>query len=283
MWIIGLVAKMSKTKIEWTDAAWNPVTGCTPVSPGCAHCYARRMAKRLAGRAGYPAAPHEFDVTLHYDRLEYPLRWRRPRRVFVCSMSDLFHEDVPMRYINNVFEVMEQAKQHTFQVLTKRPQRMREYILWWENREQHEFRVANIWLGVTAENQELADERIPTLLDTHAVVRFVSAEPLLSSISFDYDSDICHCGEYINAHSHFEGHNPMPMTESFLGNGIYWVIVGGETGPRARPMHPDWARDIRDQCIDAGVPFFFKRHGASNSSRLLDGQEWSQYPEETDV
>lgn len=174
---------MSKTKIEWVinqdgtkGKTWNPVSGCTPISPGCAHCYAKRMAQRLAGRCGYPEAPHEFDVTLHPEKVGDPLRWKKPTRVFVCSMSDLFHHDVPFEFIKDVSRVMRACPQHTFQVLTKRPERMAEFaaaigIAW-----------PNVWLGVTAEDQEQADQRIPVLLQIPAAVRFVSIEPLLEPV-----------------------------------------------------------------------------------------------------
>jgi len=281
------------TKIEWTQETWNPVTGCTPVSAGCAHCYARRMAKRLAGRFGYPA-DDPFRVTLHEDKLEQPLRWRKPSRVFVCSMGDLFHEDVPFEFIAQVWEVMYSCPLHTFQVLTKRPARMAEFLsqfefsppemldngLWMHAPTERyyggegDWPISNIWLGVTAENRRTADERIPILLDIQAAVRFVSIEPMLEVV------DLQHI------------HLPYDMSFDSLakttvcGSGdcrelvaINWVIVGGETGPGARPMHPDWARQVRDQCVEAGVPFFFKKMGTANgNSRLLDGQLWEQYP-----
>jgi len=227
---------MSRTKIEWTETTWNPLTGCTPISPGCAHCYARRMAQRLAGRCGYPAAPHEFEVTLHPERLSEPLGWKKPRRVFVCSMGDLFHESVPFEYIARVYGVMTLNQQHTFQVLTKRPYRAVDFIHWAEDR--YKFARTpppNIWLGATIENQEQADKRIPVLLQIPAAVRFVSVEPLLGPV--------------------------YPLDPQ--GVRLDWVICGGETGPGARPMHPDWARSLRDQCAVAGVPFFFKKMGSA--------------------
>lgn len=238
------------TKIEWvarpgtTPETWNPVTGCTKVSEGCAHCYAERMARRLAGRYGYPEAPHHFDVTLHPDRLEQPLRWRKARTVFVCSMSDLFHEDIPFAYIDRVFDVMERAREHTFQVLTKRAARLAEYC---------RARIAdfgadilpNVWLGVTAENQARAHERITHLLSVPAVVRFVSIEPMLGPVKLNGVEDT------------HEQHHYWRYTLR-----LDWVIVGGESGPGSRPMRADWARMIRDQCIDAKVPFFFKQWGA---------------------
>lgn len=285
------------TKIEWVTnqdgtkgKTWNPITGCTQISPGCAHCYAKRMAKRLAGRCGYPAAPHEFDVTLHPDRLEEPLRWRKPRTCFVCSMSDLFHEDVPFEFIWQIYNVMHTAKQHVFQLLTKRPERALEFYQWLSD--QHCETITanwfpNIWFGITAENQKQADKRIPVLLQIPAAVRFVSIEPMLGPIDF----------------------NRVPgawAIQQKAGANINWVIVGGETGPGARPMHPDWVRSVRDQCIESGVSFFFKswgdwRHnipqfirslppdhgfteefsrvGKKVAGRFLDGREWNEYPE----
>jgi len=272
---------MAQSKIEWTEMTWNPVTGCTKISAGCAHCYAERMARRLAGRHGYPKAPHHFDVTLHPERLDEPLRWRKPRRVFVCSMSDLFHEDVPDEFIRDVFDIMVNASQHTFQVLTKRPRRMSTVLKWLRTSHPPEARP-HIWLGVTIEKPEYC-YRTVDLRQTPAAVRFISFEPLLGSFA-DYPGVL---------------------------DGIDWAIVGGESGPAARPMHPDWARGLRDQCQSAGVPFFFKQHGAwlhesqfnsdlqrrrglssvrceagngyqfvrvgkNRAGRLLDGREWNE-------
>lgn len=230
------------TKIEWTEETWNPVTGCTKISDGCKNCYAERMSKRLAGRYGYPPAPHNFDVTLHPDRLDEPLRWRKSRRVFVCSMGDLFHKDVPDWFINEVFNIMTLAPQHTFQVLTKRPTRMRQFVqdTRWLNRGLLEGETKNVWLGVTAENQEQADERIEVLRYTPAAVRFVSFEPLLGEVVV---------GRHIKGSIYDRW------------SGIHQAIVGGESGPGARSMHPDWARSLRDQCQAANVPFFFKQWG----------------------
>jgi protein gp37 len=271
---------------EWTEETWNPVTGCTKVSPGCEHCYAERMSKRLAGRAGYPA-DEPFRVTLHPERLGQPLRWRKPRLVFVASMGDLFHEDVPNEYIAAVFGVMAAAQRCTFQVLTKRPKRMLEWFGWldrmtwrvsdmfpddplWRRGHvltaaavrrgvQHRANAAgipggperrpgvhadipswplpNVWLGVTAEDQLRADERIHLLLQIPAAVHWVSVEPCLGQV---YLSE---CEE-----------------EERQGE-LCFVVVGGETGPGARPMHPDWAMALRDQCQEAGVAFFFKSWG----------------------
>ena len=237
---------MSATKIAWTDAVWNPVTGCTPVSHGCDHCYARRMVEQRLSKN--PKATKYFGkpfslVQCHEAVLEQPWHWRKPRRVFVNSMGDLFHPDVPDEFIERVFDTMSLCG-HTFQILTKRPRRMREYA----------FKVDgetwdNIWFGVSVEDQETADERISLLLRTPAAHRFVSAEPLLRPVNIDTSE-------------------------------LDLVIVGGETGPDARPMDPDWVSDIRDQCRDTGTPFFFKSWGDwsvhvghRRFGRLLDGRE----------
>lgn len=234
---------MAKSKIEWTDAVWNPVTGCTKVSAGCAHCYAERMSKRLAGRCGYPK-DEPFKVTLHPDKLDEPLKWKRPRRIFVNSMGDLFHKDVPATFIADVFDVMRQAKQHTFMILTKRPEGMKWLRL--NGPIYNNEPLPNVWLGVSVENQAAADERIPLLLQTSAAVRFISAEPLLGPISL---------WPWLS--------NPSLAALEFGKEPplLDWVIVGGESGPGARPLHPDWARNLRDQCQSAEVPFFFKSWG----------------------
>lgn len=214
-----------RSQIEWTDATWNPVTGCTKVSPGCDHCYAMRIATRFAGT---PAYPRGFGVTLHPGRLDRPIRWKRPRRIFVNSMSDLFHSDIPDEYIVRVWDVMANAPQHVYQVLTKRHGRMRSLVASGALRT-----LPNVWLGVSVEDQKRAELRIPALLGAPASVRFLSCEPLLGPVNL-------HLGD-----------TP----------GIDWVIVGGESGPGARPMQPDWARSLRDQCGAAGVPFHFKQWG----------------------
>jgi protein gp37 len=255
---------MGKTKIEWTDQTWNPVTGCTKISEGCAHCYAERMSKRLAGRCGYPEASHNFDVTLHPDRLDEPLHWRKPRRVFVVSMGDLFHEDIPDSFILEVFRVMgrQNTRQHTFQVLTKRPGRMKEWISEYiVDRDGKPDPFPNIWLGVTAENQERANERIPTLLQIPAAVRFVSVEPMLGPVDLS---------EWINPQGATARDDPARYSL------LDWVICGGESGPDARPMHPDWARSLRDQCQMAGVPFFMKQ--MSKKAPIPDDLMIREYP-----
>lgn len=264
------------TKIEWTDEAWNPVTGCAPVSEGCANCYAKRMARRLAGRHGYPPAPRHFNVTLHPNRLEQPLRWHKPRRVFVCSMSDLFHEDVPFDYRLSIFSIMACCPHHIFQILTKRAREMYEFLTYPAVRKvffpvkgslraqqhgAHQLPLPNVWFGVTVENQAAADERIPVLLQIPAAMRFVSYEPALEAIDLqywlDYDPTV--------------GARP----------GIDFVIAGCESGPKRRPAKVDWFRSIRDQCIEAGIPFFLKQmevDGKVVSMPELDGKVWKEWP-----
>lgn len=240
---------MQRSSIEWTDATWNPVTGCTQISPGCAHCYAKNFAERFRGVPGHPYE-RGFALQLRPDRLDQPLRWRKPRTIFVNSMSDLFHPKVPEAYIRDVFEVMERADQHRFQVLTKRAERLAELA-------PSLPRPEHVWIGVSVENQRWTS-RIDALRRVPAAVRFLSCEPLLGPLELDL-------------------------------SGIHWVIAGGESGPRARPMQPDWARLVRDQCAEAGVPFFFKQWGAHNESgkrvgkkragRALDGQVHGGVPE----
>jgi protein gp37 len=259
-----------KTGIEWTDATWNPVTGCTKVSQGCKHCYAERVFPRaykwqMVVSRGV-TKPRQFtDIALHPERLNQPIRWARPRRIFVNSMSDLFHEDIPDSFVVDVFAVMALAPRHTFQVLTKRPERM----LAWMTANAHgdsimgrawqmlghlpkyahegimgrQWPLQNVWLGVSCEDQATADERIPLLLQTPAAVRWISAEPLLGPVSL---------GAYLPGTRIADFNIPPPLQ---------WVVVGGESGPGARPMHPQWARDIRDRCAAAGVPFLFKQWG----------------------
>lgn len=238
------------TKIEWVQnpdgtlgKTWNPVTGCTKISLGCLHCYAERMAKRLAGRHGYPK-DNPFRVTLHPDRLEHPLKWKKPLMIFLCSMSDYFHEDVREDYIFQVLNIIKKCPQHTFQILTKRSDRMlniSKKIKQWP---------ANAWLGVTVEAKKYK-VRIDHLKQVNASIKFLSCEPLLADL------------EEIDLY------------------GIDWVIVGGESGPKSRPMHPEWATNLRDQCIMKGVPYFFKQWGGKNkkaNGRTLEGKEWCQMP-----
>jgi protein gp37 len=261
-----------KTAIEWTDATWNPTVGCSVISPGCTHCYAMRMAARLeamsvaheAARGGNPGPLAIYRGTTEHSRagavwtgevrlnpamLDVPLRWRRPRRIFVNSMSDLFHENLPDADIDRVFDTMALASHHTFQVLTKRPDRMRSYIEW---RAIGVGALPNVLLGVSVEDQPRADERIPHLRETPAAVRFLSCEPLLERIDL----------------------------EPWLG-GIDWVIAGSESGPRARPCNLDWVRLLRDQCTAANVAFFWKQHvsnGRKISTPELDGRKWTEFP-----
>jgi len=270
---------MAATKIEWCDFAWNPVTGCTPVSEGCRNCYARRMAYRLRGRCGYPE-DEPFAVTLHPDRLDEPLRWRKPKRVFVCSMGDLFHEDVPPAFIDQILDVVSACPQHTFMVLTKRPQNIARKL--YEVTEETPIRelgggdyFPNLWLGATAENQEAAEERIPPLLRIPAAIHFVSCEPLLGPVDLQR-IPLAEGYGYLWANP-LDGIHPKLTSNGKRCPGLDWVIVGGETGPGARPMRPEWARAIRDQCLEAGVPFFFKQWNRKGD-RLFNGREWNEIP-----
>ena len=256
------------TSIEWTDETWNPVTGCTKVSAGCDHCYAETLAERFRGTPGH-YFENGFDVQLREHKLTEPLRWRKPRKVFVNSMSDLFHDAVPDDYIAQVFAVMGMARRHTFQVLTKRHARMRSLI----SSEDFQTRVGqfryrlgdneptagdlswgwplpNVHLLVSVENQQWAEIRIPALLDTPAAVRGISVEPMLGGI------DLCICMV-----PNRPGYENRACALHGDGQRLDWVIVGGESGRRARPMHPDWARSLRDQCVAAGVSFMFKQWG----------------------
>lgn len=322
-----------QTHIQWTDATWNPITGCSIVSKGCTNCYAMQLAgTRLKDHPSRAGLTHEVNgnhvwtgtVRFNEQWLGQPLRWTKPRRIFVCAHGDLFHESVPDAWIDSVFDTMARARWHTFQILTKRPDRMRAYIksvdaakwkAFWSNRlcysagypkfgiaaSEPQWPLPNVWLGVSIEDQATADDRVPLLLDTPAAIRFASAEPLLGPIdlravkippaarsSIWIANDIC------------QGLAPEPVSEmdvdalsggigyftpnhmggcaggSSLGR-LNWVIVGGESGARARPMHPDWARSLRDQCAAAGVPFFFKQWGGWLPEAQKDGSgfEWA--------
>jgi protein gp37 len=293
------------TKIEWTDATWNPITGCSVVSPGCTNCYAMQLAgtrlKHHPSRAGLTqdtkAGPvWNGTVRLNEQWLDQPLLWRRPRTIFVCAHGDLFHESVPDEWIDRVFAVMALAPQHQFQVLTKRSARMRKYIN--TNRDpailQRGWPLPNVWLGVSAEDQKRADERIPDLLATPAAVRFVSAEPLLGPIDFTHiplPSPPEDEGRYGSA---LDGHEVAGMVGNCIAwiPPLDWIIVGGESGPGARPMHPDWARSIREQCAKSGVAFHFKQwgnwapidetyadHPVSLPLRASIGHAWTDSPE----
>lgn len=320
---------MTKSKIEWTDEVWNPVTGCSKVSQGCKHCYAETIANRFWGNqeiatgrtvksfepSGEPIEGKEYrprkftDVMTHPERLDAPLKWRKPRRVFVNSMSDLFHENVPGWFQRKVFDVMKDTPRHTYMVLTKRPAGMFSWTINYQNPP-----LSNVWLGVSVEDQATADERIPLLLQTPSAVRFVSYEPALGPVDFQgWDGRLMR--DYLR-------HRPGEDTSR--RGPLDWIIMGGESGPGARPMHPDWVRSTRDQCQAAGVPFFFKqwgewrqivtplvygidyesvkyllldgsygtqkhwydgaaigieRVGKKTAGRLLDGYEWSEFPE----
>lgn len=228
--------------IEWTEATWNPVTGCTKISPGCRNCYAERMSKRLKGM-GQPNYIDGFKVKIHPHTLTKPLSWKKPKTVFVNSMSDLFHTEVPFSYIESVFEVMREAHQHTFQILTKRSERLAEIAgnLHWPQ---------NVWMGVSVEDKRSVG-RIDDLRKVPAALKFLSIEPLLGSLG---DLNL---------------------------EGIDWVIVGGESGPGARPMDSGWVTPIRDACCENGIPFFFKQWGGvwkKRSGRLLDGRTWDEAP-----
>ncbi len=232
----------TKSSIEWTESTWNPLTGCTKISPGCKHCYAERMSKRLHAM-GQPNYANGFKLTLHPNALEIPLHWKKPQVIFVNSMSDLFHKDVPVDFIQQVFDVMRRADWHTFQVLTKRAERLEELdsqIEW----------PSNVWMGVSVETQDYT-YRIDHLRRTHAQTKFLSLEPLLG---------------------------PLPKLNL---KGINWVIVGGESGPGARPLLEDWVVDLRDQCKAKHVPFFFKQWGGvqkKRAGRLLQGKTWDEMP-----
>lgn len=275
------------SKIEWTQgddgtpgATWNPVTGCTKVSPGCDHCYAETFAERWRGVPGHHFETG-FDVTLRPERLEQPFGWRNPRRIFVNSMSDLFHDAVPDEYIVRVFDVMQTARRHTFQVLTKRHARMRSFVTRYLSGEfatepldtsplagTIDRPPPNIWLGVSAEDQKWFDIRVPALLETPAAVRFVSCEPLLGWIDMAFDHE---CGDP----PHW---NCPPVPD--------WVIVGGESGPGARPMKLEWAREIVKQCGWSGIPPFVKQLGSVLGRELGAGSKggnWDAWPDDLRV
>lgn len=235
--------------IEWTDATWNPVTGCTKITRGCDNCYAARFSERFRGVSGHPFETG-FDLTIRPERVSQPLSWRRPRMIFVNSMSDLFHKHVPTEFVDQVFSTMERADWHVFQVLTKRSSTMRAYL---RRRYENSSPPAHIWTGVSVED-ESAKNRIEHLRSAPSAVRFLSIEPLIGSIGA------------LNLRD------------------IHWVIAGGESGPNARPMHIDWAREVRDQCAEQGVAFFFKQWGGfrpKSGGRSLDGREWNDLPAST--
>lgn len=291
-----------KSNIAWTDASWNPVTGCSKVSPGCAHCYAETLSLRMSwSRVPWTPQNAEENVVLHEERLSLPLKWRGHKRVFVNSMSDLFHPLVPFDFVDRVFAVMALADRHIFQVLTKRPERMLEYVntpgrarLVWEQAlilwisltkdggmphldspygKENIWPLPNVWLGTSVENQHFADIRIPLLLQVPAAIRFLSCEPLLGPLDL------------------WSPRYPWPdggagRGSAFAwGRGIHWVIVGGESGRGYREMDLDWARQIRDQCQAAGVAFFFKQSSALRSGQgdVLDGRKWQEFPADAEL
>jgi protein gp37 len=320
---------MSDTKIEWATKVWNPLRGCSKVSEGCKNCYAIKQAHRFSGEGmPFEGLTRKTDAGVNWtgrvmlvpDMLEDPLKWKQPQRIFVNSMSDLFHQQVPQDFIDKVFEVMKQASHHTFMILTKRPERMSHYMQGRPKRGLGSEVLPNVWLGTSVEDQKAADERIPLLLQTPAAVRFLSCEPLLGSVEL-----------FSEHHNYLEGwENDMvfdpgcqqPMLQRQETRNIDWVIVGGESGHGARPMHPEWARSLRDQCQAAGVSFFFKQFGEwihnshsdfknydgmsvrdefsklpnglthvdcyrkvgkGKAGRLLDGVEWNEFPNEKEI
>ncbi len=241
--MFGRLSMGAISSIEWTESTWNPVTGCSKIASGCKHCYAERMAYRLKAM-GNPRYSNGFEVTLHHDLIALPLKWRQPRRIFVNSMSDLFHEAIPASFIRDVFSTMTKAHWHTFQILTKRAQRLSDLAptLPWPD---------NVWMGVSLERQDCY-WRVDCLRDTQASKKFLSCEPLLGPLRLNLA-------------------------------GIDWVIVGGESGPGARPMNLDWVRSIRDQCTELGVPMFLKQLGGVADRRgrdraVLDGRRWQEMP-----
>jgi protein gp37 len=233
---------MASSSIEWTESTWNPVTGCSKISPGCMHCYAERMANRLRAM-GQPNYARGFDLALQEHMLNLPLRWKKPQAIFVNSMSDLFHHDVPAAYIDRVFDVMRRADWHRFQILTKRADRLLEL-------DQNIDWPSNVWMGVSVESRDYLT-RVDRLRQTRARIKFLSVEPLLEDLGvFDL-------------------------------TGIDWVIVGGESGPGARPMDPSWVKNVRDACLKANVRFFFKQWGGvrkKSTGRLLEGRTWDEMP-----
>lgn len=236
----------AKTGIEWTDSTWNPVTGCTRISPGCDNCYAERIAERFRNVTSHPFEAG-FDLTLRPNRLKQPISWKKPLHIFVNSMSDLFHKDIPFEYTDKVFDTMEEANWHVFQILTKRSSIMRDYF---KRRYLGMNPPSHIWAGASIEDSSKVS-RVEHVRDTHSGIRFLSIEPLIGPI------------DYLD-----------------LSN-IDWIIVGGESGPRARPMDPNWVRKIRDFCKEQNTPFFFKQWGgptAKSGGRVLDGETWNELP-----
>lgn len=246
---------MGKSKIAWCDMTWNPTTGCTPAGPGCLNCYAKKMAKRLQAMNS-PKYINGFIPTMHKGALDEPYHWKKPRRIFVCSMSDLFHEDFDFDFLDLVFKTINQNKRHTFQILTKRPERMFRYFDQISGKETPRYNgLSNLWVGIDAETQQAYEDQIDVFRELPREIKtlFVSCEPLLEEVDLRLDS----CGDRIS-----------------------WVICGGESGPGARPMDMDWARSLRDQCIEADVPFFFKQTGGRNSVEAIDKVIHKEFPKE---
>lgn len=260
------MSPVEQSKIGWTTSTWNPVTGCTQISPGCANCYAKGITERFGGDFS--------QVILHHDRMDQPLHWKKPRRIFVNSMSDLFHKDIPDSFLWAVFHVMAQTPQHIYQVLTKRPERMQAWVesrleenrgsaRFWSYIEGKDYRTAwpleNVWLGVSVENQHFADERIPLLLDTPAAVHWVSYEPALEAVDFE------------------------PFIHWQRGEHVQWLVCGGESGSNRRPFNVAWAESAYMQCKDAGVPFFMKQDAAFKSEQQGRIPDWlwniKEYPQ----
>ncbi|MBW8777125.1 MAG: phage Gp37/Gp68 family protein [Stenotrophomonas sp.] len=297
------------TGIEWTDATWNPVRGCSRVSEGCRNCYAEKVAQRFCG----PGQPYEGlvhgrtkgwngKVRLVDTALAWPLKKRKPRRIFVNSMSDLFHESVPDDFIAAVFGIMAESPQHTFQILTKRPERMRAWfdragaaprawlheavkgVMGYDNPQrpavnEDRWPLPNVWLGVSVEDQEAADVRVPLLLQVPAAVRWLSVEPLLAPVDlsgwlFGREAPCAPCPRDEDCECGWSGRHKLDGEAA-----LHWIVVGGESGARARPMHPDWARSLRDQCAAAGVPFLFKQWGAWEIASVENGHHGSVMPE----
>ena len=267
------------SNIEWTDKTWNPISGCTKISEGCKNCYAEKMANRLKAM-GIKGYENGFAVTLHRAKLDEPLNRKKPTMYFVCSMADIFHDEVPFEFVDRIIETVEYSPQHTFQILTKRPERMKQYfedrllkskINWVLKNGMPK----NLWLGVTAENQEQADKRIPILLDTPAAVRFVSIEPMLEKINLQWIKSSARWEKLIinvlkGEVSHVTNDNGHYKTQS---KKIDWIIVGGETGAKARPLQYEWVKAIQEQCKASNVPFFFKKWGklGQTDKTLVDG------------
>jgi protein gp37 len=249
---------MKNSKIEWTDSTWNCISGCSPASPGCEHCYAARMSRRLAamGQKRYaglvgPNSCFNGVVRCHSDLLDVPLRWKKPRMIFVNSMADTFHAGVPQWFIHDIFHTIKRCPQHTFQLLTKRPENAAK-MEWTCAAKHDDYRyLRNVWMGCTVENQAMADLRIPSLVECRAAVRFLSVEPMLGPVVLP------------------------------TGGGFHWVICGSENGPSARTMNPDWALSLLDQCNAYGVPFFFKGMIVNGKKTdLLDGQQHKEFPKQ---